>query len=71
MDNLTELLDKRSELMKRGRVKRVFYETREEVTNLDRRGEFADLEKLEEEYEASRITSNNSCAQHQSGWIQR
>ena len=42
------MLDKRSELMKRGRVKRVFYQQTEEVYTADLRGEFADLEDLEE-----------------------
>ena len=31
LGNIEELLDKRSELMKRGRVKRVFYQQTEEV----------------------------------------
>lgn len=42
------LLDKRSDLMKRGRVKRVYYETKEEVQTEDMRGELADLEELED-----------------------
>ena len=34
--------------MKRGRVKRVFYQQTEEVVTADLRGEFADLEELED-----------------------
>ena len=47
-DSISMLLDKRSELMKRGRVKRVFYKVEDEVINQDMRGEIADLEELEE-----------------------
>ena len=41
-------MDKRSDLMKRGRVKRVFYKQTDYIENADLRGEFADLEGLEE-----------------------
>ena len=66
LGNIEALLDKRSELMKRGRVKRVFYQQTEEVVTADLRGEFADLEDLEE-----RQTGINSCVQTQSSWMQR
>ena len=66
LGNIEALLDKRSELMKRGRVKRVFYQQTEEVVTADLRGEFADLEDLEE-----RQMEINSCVQTQSSWMQR
>jgi len=61
-------MDKRSELMKRGRVKRVFYQVTDEVQTTDMRGEFADLEQLEDKQIAAEA---NGCAQTQQGWMQR
>ena len=55
VDDLSELLDKRSELMKRGRVKRVYYQTTETIQTADLRGEFADLEELEDKQEKHEI----------------
>lgn len=46
-NDINELLDKRSELMKRGRVKRVYYQVRDTISNADMRREFDDLEELE------------------------
>lgn len=47
-ENIGTLLDKRSDLMKRGRVKRVYYKHTDEVHTSDMRQEFADLEELED-----------------------
>ena len=46
LDNeaIERLLDKRSDLMKKGRVKRVYYEVREDVQNSDARAEFEEEE---------------------------
>ena len=43
-DNIAALLDKRSELMKRGRVKRVYYEHTDVIQTADMRAEFDELE---------------------------
>ena len=48
-ENVAELLDRRSELMKRGRVKRVFYKVTDEIQSHDMRREFDDLEELEDQ----------------------
>lgn len=66
LGDIDQLLDKRSELMKRGRVKRVYYQQTDEVVTADLRGEFADLEELEEKQ-----VEVNKCMQTQSSWIQR
>lgn len=47
-ENISALLDKRSDLMKRGRVKRIFYQVTDDVHVTDGRTDFADLEELEE-----------------------
>ena len=39
-------MDKRSDLMKRGRVKRVYYEQTDAIQTNDARTAFADLEEL-------------------------
>ena len=67
VDDISGLMDKRSELMKRGRVKRVYYQQTHQVQTVDMRNEFADLEELEEK-QASEVSR---CAQTQSGWMQR
>ena len=67
-DNIAALLDKRSELMKRGRVKRVYYEHTDVIQNGDMRAEFDELEDIHEEKEFARMDVR---AQSQSGWMQR
>ena len=67
-ENIASLLDKRSELMKRGRVKRIYFEQTEVIQTADMRAEFDELEDLNEEKEAARM---NACAQTQSSWMQR
>ncbi len=59
-ESIGTLLDKRSDLMKRGRVKRVFYQVTEEVHTNDMRTAFADLEELEDKEATSEV---NRCAQ--------
>ena len=61
-------MDKRSDLMKRGRVKRIYYEETDTVQVKDARAEFADLDDLEESQEEAKM---DECAQAQSCWIQR
>lgn len=53
--------------MKRGRVKRVYYKVTDEVQTVDMRGEFADLEELENKRKAEQ----NSCVTTQTSWMQR
>ena len=60
-------MDKRSDLMKRGRVKRVYYEQTDVIQTNDARTAFADLEELEEK-EAAELELN-AAENIQSRWI--
>lgn len=62
-------MDKRSDLMKRGRVKRVYYEQTDVIQTNDARTAFADLEELEEKEAAE--SELNAAENIQSKWIQR
>ena len=62
-------MDKRSDLMKRGRVKRVYYEETDVIQTNDARTAFADLEELEEKEAAE--SELNVAENMQSRWIQR